>query len=392
MRHSAKPHAPTRRTVLAVGATSAFVQPARAADLDVAVIGAGIAGFAAAHTLIGARKNVLVLEARERTGGRVFTATSLGIAFDHGAPTRAEPTGISLMIGGKEISHEDYQRFAKLSDEIGRTLQVLRKEAPALDPRLVIRTEDALAKLALAEQLRRVSFPPFARLPVTEGKLPVRLAARVIRLDSTGPLVRLVTPGGEVTAGAVIVTVPTGVLAAGGLSFAPPLRAERQAAIGALPMAQADKVFVTFSRRVIDAPDDTRVLAWTERQTVIEALLRPGGREAAILTYRGEDARQLEAGGASAAASGAVSALAELFGKEVRAAFLRAAATRWGLDPFARGAWAEGPAMARLVLSAPHHERILFAGEATDPAGGLAGANASGQRAAKEALAVLAKR
>ena len=94
---------------------------ARARDLDVAVIGAGVAGFAAAHTLIGARKNVVVLEARERTGGRVFTDTSLGLPFDQGAPTRAEPTGMSLMIGGKEISHEDYQRFAKVSDEIGRT-------------------------------------------------------------------------------------------------------------------------------------------------------------------------------------------------------------------------------------------------------------------------------
>ena len=383
--------AKNRRAVLAGSVAAAFVLPARAADLDVAVIGAGIAGFAAAHTLMGARKNVLVLEARERTGGRVFTDTSLGLAFDHGAPTRPEPAGMSLMIGGKEISHEDYQRFATLSDEIGRTIKVLRKEAPGLDPRLVIRTEDALAKLALAEQLRRVSFPPFAQLPVTEGKVPVRLAVRVVRLDSTGPLVRLVTPVGEMTARAVIVTVPAGVLAAGGLSFAPPLRPERQAAIGALPMAQADKVCVTFSRRVIDAPDDTRVLAWTERQTVIEALLRPGGREAAILTHRGDEARQLEAGGASAAASGAVSALAELFGKEVRTAFLRAASTRWGLDPLARGAWAEGPPPPRLALAAPHHERVLFAGEATDPAGGVAGANASGQRAAKEALAMLAR-
>jgi len=186
----------------------------------------------------------------------------------------------------------------------------------------------------------------------------------------------------------VIVTVPAGVLAAG-LGFAPPLRGERLAAIASLPMAQADKVCVTFSRRVIDAPDDTRVVAWSKQQTVIEALLRPGGREVAILTYRGEDARQLEANGASAAAAGAITALAELFGKDLRTGFLRAASTRWSLDPYARGAWADGPVAARQALAAPHYDRVFFAGEATDPAGGVAGANASGQRAAKEALAAL---
>jgi monoamine oxidase len=44
---------------------------------------------------------------------------------------------------------------------------------------------------------------------------------------------------------------------------------------------------------------------------------------------------------------------------------------------------------ARRVLAAPHYQRVFFAGEATDGAGGVLGASASGQRAAKEALAVL---
>jgi monoamine oxidase len=365
------------------------VQPARAADLDVAVVGAGVAGFAAAHTLVGARRSVVVLEARERTGGRVFTDTSLGLPFDEGAPTRAEPAGMSLMLDGKELSHEDYQRFGKVSEEIARLIEALHKEAPAFDPRLVVHPKDPLERLALEVQLRRTPFPPFSRLPVAEGKTPARINTRVIRIDSTGPRVRLVTLGGEVQARAVIVTVPTGVLAAGGISFAPPLRTDRLAALASLPMAQVDKVCLTFSRRVIDAPDDTRVVAWTKEQTVVEALLRPGGREAAILTYRGQEARHLEANGASAATAGAVTALAGLFGKEVRSGFLRAASTRWGLDPYARGAWADGPVAPRRVLATPHYERVFFAGEATDGAGGVLGAAASGLRAAKEAIAAL---
>ena len=50
-----------------------------------------------------------------------------------------------------------------------------------------------------------------------------------------------------------------------------------------------------------------------------------------------------------------------------------------------------GNADKRLVLAQPHHERVFFAGEATDPvwATRVGGAYASGVRAAREALAVL---
>jgi monoamine oxidase len=368
------------------------VHPARAADLDVVVIGAGAAGFAAAHALVGARKNVVVLEARERTGGRVFTDTSLGQPFDQGAPTRPGSSAhAALLVKGRELSREEYARFDKVQSEIGRTLEQVRAQLPGVDPRMVIQSQDPLEKLALAELLRRAPFPPLSRLPVAEAKVPVRIGVRVVRVDSTGPRVRLVTPSGEFFCRATIVTVPTGVLAANMLGFSPPLRPARQAAIASLPMTQAAKAFVTFSRKVLDAPDDARLLAWTAKNTVTEALLRPGGREAAVLFYRDEEARQLEANGPSAATAGAISALAELFGKEVRSAFLRGVSTRWGQDPYARGAWADGAAEARAVLAAPHHERVLFAGEATDPAGGVAGATASGVRAAKEALSILAK-
>ncbi|CAN5595089.1 hypothetical protein BH10PSE6_BH10PSE6_37720 [soil metagenome] len=363
--------------------------------MDVVIVGAGAAGFAAAHALIGARKNVVVLEARERTGGRVFTDVTAGLAFDQGAPTRPPSERATLLIDGRELSRDDHARYIKVSAEMERTIETVRAQLPGVDPRAVIQGTDPLERLALAGLLRRVPFPPLARLPVAEARVPVRVGTRVARIDSTGALVRLVTPVGEFAAKAVIVTVPTGVLGAGvgagGLGFSPPLRPEQQAAIASLPMVQAAKTFVTFSRRVLDAPDDARVLAWTAKGTVIDALLRPHGQEAAVLSYRDEEARQIEANGPVAATAGAIAALAALFGKDVQTALLRGVSTKWGQDPFARGAWSEGPLAARLAFASPHHERVLFAGDATDPVGGVAGANASGLRAAKEALAVLGR-
>jgi monoamine oxidase len=380
-----------RRSLLSSALGAGFVHSASAADLDVVIIGAGVAGFAAANALIGARRNVVVLEARERTGGRVFTDTSTGLPFDEGAPTRPRSGPTIRLIDGRELSAGEYALYARVSAELEHTVGKLRALLPGIDPKLAIQGNDPLERLAIAELFRRMPFAPFAVLPVTEARVPVRTGTRVIRIDSTGAPVRLVTARGEFTAKAVIVTVPTGVLGAGGFAFTPPLRLERQAAIDSLPMVQAARTFVTFSRRVLDVPDDARLVASTAGGTLIEALLRPRGQEAAVLFYRDEEAHQLEANGPMAATAGAVSALAELFGRGVRTAFLRGASTRWGQDPFARGAWADGPLPPRLALATPHHERVLFAGEATDPAGGVVGATASGLRAAKEALAVLGR-
>ncbi|WP_448233594.1 flavin monoamine oxidase family protein [Microbacterium lacticum] len=54
-------------------------------DIDTLVVGAGIAGLTAARLLQGAGQRVIVLEARDRVGGRVFTDRSDGYVTDRGA-------------------------------------------------------------------------------------------------------------------------------------------------------------------------------------------------------------------------------------------------------------------------------------------------------------------
>src|SRR5918912_2038591 len=76
----------SRRALLGgILAVPALAGRAAAADVDVAIVGAGAAGLAAAKELRRAAKSFVVLEARSRIGGRAYTDATLGIPFDAGA-------------------------------------------------------------------------------------------------------------------------------------------------------------------------------------------------------------------------------------------------------------------------------------------------------------------
>lgn len=91
-------------------------------DWDVLVLGAGVAGLAAASTLLDAGKSVLIIEARDRIGGRIFTRRDgaipieFGAEFVHGRPAELwrlideahlqadEMEGIHFCYDGKSVS------------------------------------------------------------------------------------------------------------------------------------------------------------------------------------------------------------------------------------------------------------------------------------------------
>ncbi|MET7666249.1 FAD-dependent oxidoreductase [Streptomyces sp. NPDC005373] len=53
--------------------------------MDTIVVGAGIAGITAARLLHAAGQRVVVLEARDRVGGRIWTDRTAGFSVDRGA-------------------------------------------------------------------------------------------------------------------------------------------------------------------------------------------------------------------------------------------------------------------------------------------------------------------
>ncbi|MGZ3340058.1 MAG: FAD-dependent oxidoreductase, partial [Reyranella sp.] len=255
-----------RRRLLTSATMSALAlgiaRPAGAADLDVVIVGAGVAGLAAARSLMAARKNVLVVEARERIGGRAVTdSTTFGFPFDQGAQwieagktnpamailreanagpilDRQEQT---LYLAGKELPRDEYARFEKIAVDASRKIAAALKKPPPMsglgvtpgkEPDVIVgrllTPQDSLERLAYAlvgpleagVENTELSARDFTRQPDTEpqygvaeglgaviarwgAKVPVKLATRLVRLDSTGTQVQLITINGELNAKAV---------------------------------------------------------------------------------------------------------------------------------------------------------------------------------------------
>ncbi len=74
--------------------------PLACGSLDCAIVGAGIGGMSAASALIAAGKNVVVLEARNRVGGRAFSDNSFATPVDLGAEWFHFVTRLSLLPSG----------------------------------------------------------------------------------------------------------------------------------------------------------------------------------------------------------------------------------------------------------------------------------------------------
>ena len=248
----------------------------------------------------------------------------------------------------------------------------------------------------------------FVRRRLGNG-LDIRLDTPATRIawGGRGGRVEVATPSGPVTAGAAIVTVSTGVLAAGAIGFVPELPPGVQACVAALPMGLAVKVVLraTGPDR-LDLPPhcslDRQVARSGEPAMMFQCW--PFGRDYVQGWVGGTPAWELAREGEAAAADFALGELRRMFGGRVDALFAGAGrgkapalVTHWDADPLIRGAYAyarPGSADARARLAEPlAGGHLLFAGEACHDglAGTLAGAWISGQRAAAIALGAIGK-
>jgi monoamine oxidase len=413
-------------------------------SIDVAIIGAGAAGIAAAHGLKNSGLSVIVLEARDRAGGRGHTIMAApGIPFDLGCgwlhsadknrfvgiaeqlnfkidktrpPWRDQSfdTGFPLaermdFIKALDAFYDRAEEAAKAAIKSGHDPAASDYLEPGNRWNPMI---DALSSYINGCELDTVSILDLDAYEDTEinwrvrhgygamiaaygASCPLALNCEVSLIDHSGTRLRIETSLGTLEAGKVIVTVPTNLIADEAIRFHPALPAKVDAAIG-LPLGLADKVLLALDDPEA-LPKDGNLRGATMRTAMGSYHLRPFGEAAIEGYFGGTFARELEDAGPGAFAAQGIDEIAELLGNDFRRKLKPLAESRWAHDPYARGSYSHalpGHAGMRAVLAAPVDGRLFFAGEATSPNffSTAHGARDSGERAAGEVLALAKKR
>ena len=413
---------------------------------DVAIVGAGAAGLAAAAILRAAGRHCILIEAGGRIGGRAHTARPDclgGARFDTGATwlhqtdrnplvQLARARGVPLVAahqgprrlfvddrpasGGEvqayEAAYGDWERTVRQRAD-GPDITLAEAAGPAGPWTANIENwEGAIIAAADADTL---GLHDWQRNLLDEGDLSppdgigtllagvlgpmagaVQLDTVVEAIDWSEPgRCRLRIAGGAaILARAVIMTVSTGVLRAGRIAFEPALPAATRAAIDGLPMGLLSKL-------ALPATGADRLDL--ESGTLLERHIGERGGDGMLLSawpsglpyvtgfYGGRRARALADRPAQALAE-AHATLCRLLGARAGRAVdaERGFVTDWATDPLFGGAYAycpPGRSHSRAGLAEPVGDgRLLFAGEACRSdglAGTVGGALADGERAAR---------
>jgi len=403
-------------------------------EVDIAIIGAGAAGLGAARALENSGLSAIVLEARDRVGGRAHTIMAapditfdLGCGWLHSAdrnsfvkiaerlnfeidktrpPWREQSLDAGFPLKERADFIEALDAFYDRAEEAAKSgrdsaassyLEPGNRWNPMIDAistyvngceldRVSILDMDAYEDTEINWRVRRGYG---ALMTAYAAPIPLALNCNVTLVDHSGKRVRVETSQGTLTAGKVIVTVPTNLIADESIRFHPALPGKVAAARG-LPLGLADKVMLALDQP--DAlPKDGNLRGATMRTAMGGFHLRPFGQPCIEGFFGGRFAQELEDAGDGALAAQSINEIVALLGNDFRRKLKPLSESRWAHDPFARGSYSHalpGHAGDRALLAAPVDNRLFFAGEATSPNffSTAHGARDSGERAAGEVL------
>ena len=433
---------PSRRIFLAasaaVVAAPSLLRAQTAADLDVAIIGAGAAGIAAARRFAAANRRFTVLEATSRTGGRCVTDTEIfGVPFDLGAhwihrfdgnppggpasvaglDIYAAPRGQTIRIGPRNARDAELEGFLSALVRSRRAIADAgrnRIDGPAsralpadlADWRATM--EFVLGPFVCGKDLAALSVLELARMPERDNDafcregygalvaklatgLPVRLSTAVSRIEWDRNGINVATSKGSLRARAAIITASTNVLAADKIVFKPELSKRQLDAAAALSLGSYDHIAFDMPRNPLNLQRDDLVFEKSSDRRTAALLANVFGTSLHLVEIGGDFGRELSTKGTAAMIEFAQDWMASLFGSNSKKAIKRSYATRWNEEPFVLGAMSAavpGGADARKILAEPIGGRIWFAGEALHETqwGTVNGAWESGQRTAEAAL------
>lgn len=416
-------------------AASATEMPATAAPAnrprvaDVIVIGAGVAGLAAARQLSDWGIGVIVLEARDRIGGRVWTDRSLGLPLDMGASwihgiVKNPIADIANQVGAQTVftDYESLTRYktdgAPFSDEEDESLDALFEQfyeqvavwQEELEGDVPLQrglemfisnkrfTAEGMLNLlyAIVTELEHeyaadisdlslwefdqedefkgedVIFPNgYDQIfPALSNGLDIRLNHIVREITYSPNGVSIVTDAGVFEGKAAAVTLPLGVLKQGFVRFDPPLPKWKTDALSLLNMGVLNKTYLKFPR--VFWEDESHLIGYVseEKGRWCEWLNLASLLDQPILLgfNAGQFGLEIESWSNEEIVASAMQILRTIYGQSIPEpeSYL---ITRWGHDPFTLGSYSHialyGSGADYDSMARPVGT-LFFAGEATN--------------------------
>ena len=417
---------------------------------DCVVLGAGVAGLAAARVLAEAGERVLVLEARERVGGRLFTVHAegeatpieLGAEFVHGRPPELlallEEAGLALYeTGGRQMrfadgvlreAGEDDGGFWALLEELSASEAapdqtfdefLAERKAPAAEARRARQYVEGFN----AADAGRIGTRGLARQQAAEDAIEGDRSYRLTdgyaglaeylcgRVEAAGGVVLLgatvasvewregwaavtTASGARYEARRMVVALPLGVLQAGAVRFVPE-PGEPMAAARLLASGPVQRIVLRFRERFWAGQAHEMRFLFTEGETPTTWWTTKPHASPLLIGWMGGP-RALAVGSAEELVASGLRSLERIFSLAagtLDGELLSWHAHDWQADPWSLGAYSyapKGAAGASELMAQPVAETLFFAGEHTDTTGHpgtVHGALRSGLRAAAQVLA-----
>ncbi|THG01770.1 hypothetical protein TEA_019703 [Camellia sinensis var. sinensis] len=243
--------------LLLFGTFASHIERKQSSPPSVIVIGGGISGISAAHILHNASFKVILLESRDRIGGRIHTDYSFGCPVDMGAswlhgvcnenPLAPLIRGLGLTLyrtsGDNSVLYDhDLESYA-LFDMDGRQVP----------QQMVIEVGEAFKRILKEENVLSGGHGLMVQgyLPVIKAlakDIDIRLNHRVIKISNGRSKVMVtVEDGRQFIADAAIITVPLGVLKRNLIDFEPKLPDWKVSAISDLGVGNENKIALHFN-------------------------------------------------------------------------------------------------------------------------------------------------
>lgn len=415
---------------------------------DVIVIGAGSAGVAAARELVDAGKKVVVLEARDRLGGRLWTDRTImtipherGASLCHGGPdtatwpwaqklgikdrkfvqTMSRYTPVTPWVrwdspefyafpqgtpkvpqplpqpGEAETATQYLQRLGIAESNYPLALLGIQVDTEQFDKYpadSVVETLQSCFDVSKTGVLEPDDYAGDYKLLAPYDEIPTAVAQGVdVRLNTVVQTIQHSGNGVTVNAGPqtfeaskCIVAVPIGVLQKQSIAFDPPLESDRRETIDAIKQTVAFKTILEFDHPV--RPEGFDMVNQHDVgpcQYWDESTGMPGYTGQLIVAWdTGDRARELLALPEQQRFEAALTGVHKLTGDR-GLRYINASNYDWRNDQFAYGAYATGEKYPEIVYR-PIQDTVFWAGAI---ASSVASAHKSGLEAAKSTMKVL---